>query len=477
MPVTTAPALADDNAEAARGWPLWQRVTVRYLTLHWLLYAFPKPLDNLWQTFFGTLARLWPDPTLPGWSIRANVTISEWTAKPKQWWESALTWLEGHDLTFGAEMIHTATIQSDTCAAWTRVAYIGIASALLTLVWSLLDRRAGGHPRLGRWLHLGARWYLALAMLAYAWPKFVGGQFPPPTIERLTSDVGDLTPSGVLWTFMGQSQVYTWFAGLGELLGFLLLLHRRTALLGAVVTAGVMANVCAFNWLYGVPLKQYSSHLFLIALFLLAPFRHRLWALFVSNGNAAPVDLRVVKTAWLGWPLALIGWFWAIGACVNAGMGNIEWRERASTTTHAMPELFGLWTVSFMTLGGEPVQAGDPGRWRDLAIDRGNTLRIRTGKRPLRFDYAEDLTANTVTLTPKPPPGEPMTWQLERSKIAGKAPNPAPRRPEDFRTPIDVERDAITLRGEWDGQPLEVLAVKKSFNVDRPFRLITEWPR
>ena len=64
--------------------------------------------------------------------------------------------------------------------------------------------------------------------------------------------------------FMGLSAPYKYLAGIGEVAAFALLLHHRTALLGAVVTVAVMANVCALNWFYGVPVKLYSTHLLLI---------------------------------------------------------------------------------------------------------------------------------------------------------------------------------------------------------------------
>jgi uncharacterized membrane protein YphA (DoxX/SURF4 family) len=450
---------------------------VRYFTLHWLLYSFPAPLIDLPRTIFSLWQRLLPDGTpLPAWASAARRAIDKWGSMPQQWWETALTWLARQNMTFGAEMLHTYTIKGDTCAAWVRVFYIVLAAGLLTVVWSLLDRRRAGYPMLGRWLHLASRWYLALAMVNYGWPKLFGGQFPAPTIEMLTRPLGDYQPDGVLWMFMGHSQPYTVLAAIGELLGFALLLHRRTTLLGAFVTACVMANVCALNWLYGVPLKQYSTHLLLISLLLMAPFWRRLWALFVSNGESAPVDLRVVKRGWLGSLLMLVGCVWATAAACDGALRNWQWRQNAMATTHAVPELFGLWEVESMQLAGEPVPLGRPNRWVDIAIDRGNTLRIRSASRVLlQCAYVEDFATGTITLSGTP--SGDMAWQFERSVVVRKGFNPAPRRPDDFRSMVDVERDAITIRGAWQSQSFEAVAVKKQFVYDRPFRLISENPR
>ncbi|MCR9245826.1 MAG: hypothetical protein NXI31_12410 [bacterium] len=485
QPANRAPASRQPEShhpEPAR-WAAWHCVAVRYLLLHWLLYAFPKPLGDLGTTLLRLPATLFGSDSVPSWVHRANHAWSQWAEKPREWWEGALTWLQHQNMTFGAEMIHTSTIRSDTCAAWTRVAYIAAIAAFLTTIWTLIDRRGpdhprSGHPRLGRWLHLGARWYLALYMLEYAWPKFVGSQFSHPTIQQLTWEVGDLTPSGVLWRFMGNSATYSFLGGLGELAGFALLLHRRTALLGAGVTTLVMANVCAFNWLYDVPLKQFSTHLVLIAIGLIAPFRHRLWSVLWRNDHAAPVDLRVTRSRWLGWPLLVTGTVWALAACYHVGSAQIRWRLNADRTTHAIPALYGLWRVESMVVDGNRLPSTDVARWRDVAIDRGNRvwIRTRTG-RSFGYRYDEDLDTMTIALTPTSGNTPAFEWQVERGIVIRKAFHPAPRRPEDFRTMVDVERDALTFRGEWQGRAIEVRTVKKTFNYDRDPSLITEWPK
>lgn len=55
---------------------------------------------------------------------------------------------------------------------------------------------------------------------------------------------------GLLWNFIGASAAYTIFTGVAEVLGGLLLVARRTALLGALVCIGVMSNVVLLNFSY-----------------------------------------------------------------------------------------------------------------------------------------------------------------------------------------------------------------------------------
>ena len=96
---------------------------------------------------------------------------------------------------------------------------------------------------------------------------------------------------GLLWTFMGASRAYTIFGGLGELTGGLLLLWRRTTTLGALVVIAVMTNVVMLNFSYDVPVKQYSVHLVLMALYLLLPEARRLANLLLLNRPAEPAIL------------------------------------------------------------------------------------------------------------------------------------------------------------------------------------------
>ena len=109
-------------------------------------------------------------------------------------------------------------------------------------------------------------------MLGYGFAKFYGGQFGELSLHRLTQEIGDTWPMTMVGTFMQASKPYELFGGACEVLGGLLLFHRRTALLGACVSIGTLANICALNWLYGVPVKQYSAHLLLYGIGLLAPF-------------------------------------------------------------------------------------------------------------------------------------------------------------------------------------------------------------
>ena len=97
-----------------------------------------------------------------------------------------------------------------------------------------------------------------------------------------------IRPMGVLWSFMGFSNVYQIFTGIGEALGSLLIVFRRTTTLGALLLCGVLANVALLNYTFDVPVKLFSTNLLLMAVFLAAPDAKRLFDVLVRNRPAAP---------------------------------------------------------------------------------------------------------------------------------------------------------------------------------------------
>jgi hypothetical protein len=111
--------------------------------------------------------------------------------------------------------------------------------------------------------------------------KLVPLQFGSLRLAEMVQPIGEQSPMGLLWRFMAASPAYTMFTGFAEVLAASLLLFRRTAMLGAFLCAGVMANVVALNFCYDVPVKLFSSRLLLMSLFLLAPDVRRLCHFFI----------------------------------------------------------------------------------------------------------------------------------------------------------------------------------------------------
>ena len=470
---------SNETRPAGEAWPLWQRISFRYLALHWLLFAFPMPLDDLSRTAAAIWRRLLgAGESLPNWALTTFREVDGTLATPEAWWQSLSHWLFANDLTFGIHVMPGSWSYGDSGHGYVRLVCITVFATTLTALWTMLDRRKSGHPRLARWLHLGARWHLSLALLGYGCAKFCSGQFQAPDAFTMTDEIGNQTPSAVVWNFMGASQPYQYLSGLGELAGFVLLLHRRTALMGCFVSAAVMSNVCALNWCYGIPLKLLSTYLLLIAVLLMAPFRHRLWALFISNATSPPVDLRVVQTRWLGRPLMVLGWAWAIAAAVNTSLNHYDTYQRRLLSELHEPVLHGVWRVEHMLLDGTALLTTDPSRWQHIAINRGDRARIKTlAGQVSTFAYSENLAAGEISMTPTDKPDDAMVWQFETSKVTRKAGNPEPKTRAEMSQAIDVECDALLIHGDWHGQKLEVHTTLRTMPMNAAFRWIYQYPK
>jgi len=340
--------MQDDSAAErwCAPWPLHVRVAFRFAFIYFIFAFFSAILQLV--PLLGMLGYLYDQAVQP---------FYVWIGK----------------LVFGVEITVFPNGSGDTTYNWVQFASHLVFAAVATAAWSAVDRRRPSYPWLKEGLWIAMRFVLASAMFGYGINKVFGLQFPEPGLQRLLQDYGDSSPMGLLWTFMGASQPYTMFAGWMETIGGLLLCFRRTQLVGALWTAGVMANVFALNMFYDVPVKIYSFHLLALAMVIAVPDMQRLARLFLLNRPVPRADLRGpwtnrtirrvafgVKLAWVGFTVPFMFWQmsemrYAYGALAPRG------------------ELDGTWEVrEFRRDGVElPPIITDAVRWRYLTlIDR-----------------------------------------------------------------------------------------------------------
>ena len=177
---------------------------------------------------------------------------------------------------FGKKMLHlpklekiTMTGSGDTTYDYVLALVILLLSVIISLGISLVDRKRKNYQQLYLFTIVLARYYVAFTMLTYGFAKVFEGQFPSLAYYSLEKKFGDMSPMGVLWTFMETSRAYTFFGGLMEVVGGMLLLFRRTKTFGALFSMTVMINVAILNFTYDVPVKIFSSHIVLLCFFIL----------------------------------------------------------------------------------------------------------------------------------------------------------------------------------------------------------------
>ena len=299
------------------------------------------------------------------------------------------------------------TGSGDQLFHYVQLLLVAILASLGTLAWSWRTKRRS-HPRLAAGATIAARYFLAIVMVGYGVAKLFPGQFPPPWIGRYDGQIGDMSPMGLLWTFMGHSQPYTKLAGGAEVLGAVLLLSRRLYVIGALVIAIVMTNVVALNFCYDVPVKLFSSELLIVSIALVLPQARRIIAVLIGRG-AAEVPPRVRGT--IGAERVR-----RVAKAIAIGLFVVEAYSHAmmirSFNRGPVSPLEGIWRVDSLVVDGveRPALFTDNTRWRKLIFWRTH-LQIRYGTdRRLMRPVDIDTKAQTITFIE----GGQRTWHYTR---------------------------------------------------------------
>jgi uncharacterized membrane protein YphA (DoxX/SURF4 family) len=222
-------------------WSRGSLIAFRFFFVYFIFYILPFPLNLLpeFSTVFQSLKEL---------SIKAYEPIAKN--------------IMGADYEFPV-----SNGSGDTSLNYIQFFVFLIFSFVVTIIWTFVDRKRDNYEKLFAVLIIILRYYLAFFMIGYGFSKVLRIQFPPLTTDRLVQSYGDSSPMGLLWNFMGYSAAYTIFAGLGEVIGGALLLFKRTRLMGSLIVIAIMSNVVMLNFAYDVPVKLFSTHLLLMAIF------------------------------------------------------------------------------------------------------------------------------------------------------------------------------------------------------------------
>lgn len=371
---------------SAPGWGLGRRVGFRFGFLVGVLFLFPFPIGVLPKTEW----------------------LAELLNKP---WEWVVSWF-AQDVLGLADPSTAITGSGDTTWAYVQLLLIAIVAMLGTIVWSILDRRRPDYPRLAAGAHVVLRYVLAMAMLSYGFAKILKSQFPDLTPGQLDVRFGEISPMGLLWKFMGYSTAYTVFAGLGEAVGGVLLLWRRTATLGALIIIAVMTNVVMLNFCYDVPVKLYSTQLLIMAGVIALPRARALIAAVLGRATSeAPPRVRMARRWERAWLIGKLGMIASIAWSVYSSFAG---RPNRNDHVH---ELYGTWIVDTFIADGieHPPLTTDPDRWRACTANpRSLGIALMTGERE-GGGLKVDAERRTITLEPSGKTGaKTETWTYTR---------------------------------------------------------------
>ncbi len=421
-----------------------RRFAFRFSAIYWVLYLLPAPLTMM---IHGE------------WNI-----ISEPFTKLTN---SGVKWVATNVLKLQSDLPLSAG-SGDTTGDYIRVLAIFALAIGGSLIWAVAVRRPSS-DKAADLLRVFIRYSLAFTLVIYGLAKLFPftNQFPEPTITRLMQPYGESSPMGILWTFMGASKPYSVASGIAELLGAVLLLSRRTATLGALFSAGVMMNVVMLNFFYDVPVKLYSSHLLLAAVFIALADSERLKAFFFKNREAgsAPIDSPVFSN----WSRPLVGTAKVIVITLGLFVPfylSAKNNSFAAKVDASKPDWYGVYDVESITVDGQPAS-------EDFGWSRFTMMRL-----PYTFSMEDGLewVANDRFSIQAGEAGsagvalfDEETLELE---LQGNT-------PDLFSVETDGDR-GLVLTGDSDGKEMVVtlkqLKREDFLLVNRGFHWINEFP-
>lgn len=269
-------------------------------------------------------------------------------------------------------------------------------------------------------LHTVIRVVLSLAMIAFGMVKVIPAQFITFTLPgEMLVPLGESSPSGMLWKFMATSTPYTVITGVVEVLGGVLLIVRRTVLLGALVCLVALIQVSILNIAYGVPVVLVPLVLLAMALAVSMPWWSRLIDVLFRNRDSAALP----ETAGAGRRIRLAGTAVHVAAAVLvAAFLGANGIRTYHDYTERLSELDGVWAVDEFR--------GDGPRWVRVGIEDRPASR--------RLVLARD-TGDLVTLD--------LTVQAAESVLR------VGEWTVRYAQPSDT---ALLLTGEFDGAAIDV---------------------
>ena len=219
--------------------------------------------------------------------------------------------------------------------------------------------------QIGWALHWVVRMLAFVMLMPYALAKLGLMQMGKPDYPELLITLGEKSPMGLLWTFMGFSPIVQFLAGLAEFAAAVLVLWGRTAWLGGLIGFLDLAVVWLLNMTFDVPVKIPSAIQALLYLLVLVPWLPRLFRFLSGRATGAVEPPRVITSEKIH---RVTRFFPALAVVASLGAGGFA---MATGIPRALDregtELSGLYSVA----GGDIVPADDVAqdeRWSAIAF-------------------------------------------------------------------------------------------------------------
>jgi hypothetical protein len=255
------------------------------------------------------------------------------------------------------------------------------------LIWTYFDKKSINYSKLYYWIRVLARYRLAYGMVGWGLKKAFPMQMVYPTVGMLNTPFIDMAEKKLYWSHVGISFEYTVFLGFAEIIPGLLLLHRKTASLGAALAAVVCFNICIANHAYDAGVAVPAAYFTILGLFVLWYDLPKIINLLVNGKDIAPY--RYYPTFTERWqkisrislksffnfifvPLAAFAW----------GYGFFNGNNYNIPSTPGLDNAKGYYEVTEFRLNNEliPYSPEDSIRWQDATFEAWSSLSYRTNR-------------------------------------------------------------------------------------------------
>jgi hypothetical protein len=326
--------------------------------------------------------------------------------------DAMVTWTGEYILQLGKLERTAVTGSGDTFFDYINVISTALLAVCASLLFIFISKSDKHYSTLRAIVITYARYYLAIYMLSYGIAKLYELQFPFPSIVRLDQSIGDASPMGLLWSFMGYSGSYSFFGGLCEVLGGTLLFFRRTTVIGALVTLGVMVNVAMLNYAYDVPVKLFSTHLVFFCFVIISPNLLRLAQFFFGRKTVSLTEEGLTLEGW--WISRMRVFMKAI--IIISFPAFIIWDDRELLAQRTMRHPFNaVYTpIDFSIQSKTPYEIlPDSIRWNKMIFNNGAaTIEYRDSQKQT-FTAVIDSVQRTIRLTSSMDSSQVNTFSYE----------------------------------------------------------------
>lgn len=296
-------------------------------------------------------------------------------------WSPIIHWLGDNVFNLNYSFSNKGYGSGDTTYAYIQLFLLLFIALLTSILLSLTTNKKIDYNTLFWVFRVFIRVFLIYFLLVYGFSKVFYLQFPSPSLNRLLQPIGNISPMGLAWTFMGYSKTYTIFSGLIEVFAGLLLISKRLQTLGALLTVAVMTNVFMMNLCYDIPVKLFSFHLLGLGFILLLTDFKRLYNVLFRNTTVKKTtffspyshDKEVVKT------IKYLKIVLAIGLSGFFIQKNYSYSEKRKAPNNTS-KLYGIWETQYFIKNNDTIPAliTDTNRWHYLIIDLKNRTTIKT---------------------------------------------------------------------------------------------------